>query len=539
MIISNQPAQRCVMSCLIIAALAACGGGDGSSSPGSGGTPSPPVVAPPTNPTPSTIPTDFYLPYFAPGDGVYLVPSADPTSKRRVVSGGIGPAATVEDGEWNAGVLSNSRPHTLVYFQNGQWWKLPLRTGDAQTPVAIADDPAGQCSGTLTTMPDYQTPSHSYLLVTTSSDADCTNVANWVTRAIRLDDTPTTPIRSKTGTPVILRSFFGANGQITGFVGGVYDLTYYDANFDAATVLVGNLSVPPRRAATFARTADHAYFSVRTSTQAALYRVDASGALTGPLYAVANGALNGGYADTTAMYVIAVVSGTDRLIRVPFDGSAATDLGTAPAAPLVVGLTDNAVIVDAYDANNVDTLYALPKSGGTSVSLASGSYAIDLDHLLVRGNRVYWTALDADGKGNPVAARSGISTDLGAVIEQYDRSEWWLYVGAPTIDLGRTAGVAPIAAGLLRGYTGDYTKDGHFGGTIAYYDLVAATKTDRGVLNEHQRLVATGELPFGLARYVTPGTDLYGNGDIVSFVNGATQFSVLTRTADVDESTLY
>lgn len=518
--------------------LAACGGGSGGTP--TNGNPSGGSAPGGSSSIGSTFPKDYAMPYFG-SDGLYVAPASSPGTSTRVVAGPIKNFVVITGGEYRNGTINNERPYAVVYYQNGQWFRLGLRNGASTTPVLLANDSAGSCPGILNSNPDYQVPEHSYVLYTVAgSDGTCTT-ATGALRAIRLDDTPNTPVRTIDGT--LIRTFFGTSGEITGFAAqSINSLGYYDAGLTTYKKLytVGNRAA--RNAASFARTATTAYLSYQDAQNTSyIVTINADGTAGPVLYSAANTVLNSGIADSDAMYVLAGTTGSvgRRLVRVAFGSGATTDLGLVPGAFVPLGVTRNAVIVDAALDAGGETLYAIPKlTGGTLTTLATGSYGIDLSHTIVTDDRIYWGAYDGSSdNGTITGSRAGITTDSGTVVEQYANSEWVITVEAGKVDLTRPGHVPAIAAGLLRGYTGNYNVDGHLGGTLAYYDFVAGTKADYTTIGERYYLRSYDITPVGLASYDAASQNGQYIGDgAVTYVAGTSQLNVLLRPAASSKS---
>ncbi|MGQ0618573.1 MAG: hypothetical protein ACT4QA_01445 [Panacagrimonas sp.] len=109
-------------------------------------------LALPAAPVRATTPTDYAMPYLtrnppgtrSSGESITLVSAADFASSALVASVGLGARliapTTHASGVVAQGVVTDYRPDSMVYGQDGRWMKVNLRQGVIATPVQVSSE---------------------------------------------------------------------------------------------------------------------------------------------------------------------------------------------------------------------------------------------------------------------------------------------------------------------------------------------------------------------------------------------------------------
>ena len=529
--------------------LAGCGGGSPSAPPAPTppATPAPvpvPVPAPPApTPSPAPVPTptptasfpkDYQLPYLSPTLGILTVAADAPTTSTQ--RSNVQPllAAQIYDGEWTNNVLVDSRPHSLVFLDGSSWKVLSLRKGTPQgvTNTGVTENRIVCPEYLVSPISDYAAPGNSVVTyVVAGADASC-GTADDLYTGFRLGSAGLTDF----GDQPSFRQFRSDSGALTGMLIQVSsELRLYAPGASSFTPVADGIVDVARNAASFARTNGSAWMRWSDGSSKAIYRIDADGTRSEPLYSVpAQDTLLGGFADSNAMFVRHIASGSNmtEIVRVPYSGTS-TVIATLPNFPSIIAASASSLMLDSFDSIG-DTYSVLPKAGGTPVIAATTVNGRDGFPPLVNTTSSGQFQFNTyDGSGDTYTSRAMLVSAQGQVVESLDNSEWIGSFGG-NLDFS-TPAVATVSAGArVESYAGPLNRVGHQGGTLTVRDFGNNT---RHIVTQ---VSATGFLQgpqFGLPTDLATLSPVDGSDtDLFSFDLDTLSITRLTNTPDERES---
>jgi len=349
--------------------------------------------------------------------GLVLVQAQDPSVRITLAEDGVSDVAALYLGEAGEGTVENLRGHTLMYVQDGYWWKVSLRQSGSQVPVLASSTPVADVCLSALIARQPTSPVGAFLLYyAAGTDAECFTDDD-VRRRIPLS---ASPLAAALAMPAgeIVGSFFAPDGTLEGYLllhDGV--LRLYDGNFKSLKVVFeGADSVYG-----FTRLPEGNYLGINGS----LRIVTATGQVSAP---IDDSVPLFGFADEEYIYFTSseAFSGPWQLYRLPRGGIGPAEMmwnGEDNFYASAYGATEDAILVYGSAAGSRKRLYAVPRDavGATSAPVLEDVVG-DLSFRTLHEAPLLYTVLDRSS-GATVATAKTLRYD-GTVESAGPGTEW-------------------------------------------------------------------------------------------------------------------
>ena len=517
--------------------LSACGGGASTANP----SPSPSIPAPTPSPSPSpaNFPKDYQLSYLSPTQGIFTVSANTMSTSTRRTSVQSLLSVPLYDGEWNNGVVVNNRPYALAFLDGNSWKLLSLRTNTSQAVMdAGVTETREICyeAGAFSLL-DFEAPDKSLLMYSVPGpDAEC-ETADDIYAAFQLGSRTVVDL----GRQLSFHQFRNSNGGLTGYLVQVgAELRLYTPGSGSFKVVASGLQLGgsgARNAAFNARTTSSVWLRWDNRTVKGIYRIDADGSLSAPLYSVPSAdLLFGGFSDPDAMFVVhrAANSSSTEIVRIPFDGSVVSVIATTTDMnPTLAAISDTNLLLRTSDAATANNFLVVRKSGGTPIAVvrSDNDFLGSSPNAYSNSSNQFFLNTYTRSSDNFTSSALVVSAQ-GQVVERVDNSEWFAALAENPV-LGRPSIARISKAARVESYAGPYATNGHRGGTIVLRDFSAGTRslitqvTASGVLRTD-----FSSQPVDLAIF---GSADNTRSDIFSFDLDNPTFMQLTNTPNENE----
>lgn len=466
----------------VVAALTASCGGGGYSSPE-------PVQPAACAAAQTTAVADFFMPYLigAPTTTLVAVNASDFTDAR-TVAGSFGYRAShvLNGADLAAGanpndlVLTNRRPHSLLWVQGGKWFRAPLRKADPALLTSVQISSETQVDGvcTIVTRPvDLGDPTKDLIFYSLAGPDNLCGNADDLRRLIHADSDAGSAAEgvSTAALDNSVIGFYNAQGQATGFLSFEFGaLKLYDADFHNPMSKVLATSYFPLFVGL-----DFAIVQI----DGVLRRVQADGQLLAVVHTTTPGfRIDAGPADADNVYFTeASLTGTrqGKLFRLPLNGLSPSVVMVADASNqlLARGLTQNKVIFITNPPNQVSgaSLRAIDKTAvapAAPVSIdtvSSGFFAI-FSSAGPQGANIFYSRFDtADVQSFPSARARDDSGNSLPGLQDFDHSVWAGEASGASSNKDNGFSSYPMATHLLLAQDLTNLNNGVNGATLKSY----------------------------------------------------------------------